>query len=110
MSESKLQAMNQNKELQKWISLVAECRSSGMSVKEWCQGKDFCVQTYYRWQRRVFDYTRQNAAPAFIEVTPPKTAPRAAVATLRTTALDVDLYSGIDTEALHTICQVLKIC
>lgn len=34
MSESKLQAMNQNKELQKWISLVAECRSSGMSVKE----------------------------------------------------------------------------
>ncbi len=52
MSESKLQAMNQNKELQKWISLVAECRSSGMSVKEWCQEKDFCVQTYYRWQRR----------------------------------------------------------
>ncbi len=40
MSESKLQTMNQNKELQKWISLVAECRSSGMSVKEWCKGKD----------------------------------------------------------------------
>lgn len=110
MSESNLQAMNQNKELKKWIGLVAECRSSGMSVKEWCQEKDFCVQTYYRWQRRVFDYTRQNAAPTFIEVAPPKSTSGAAVATLRTTALVVDLYSGIDAETLHTICQVLKIC
>ncbi len=40
MPESNLQAMNQNKELKKWIGLVVECRSSGMSVKDRCQEKD----------------------------------------------------------------------
>ncbi|MEG2624621.1 MAG: hypothetical protein RSC06_17190, partial [Clostridia bacterium] len=36
-----------------WKSRVASCRSSGQSVKAWCAENAICVQTYYRWERKV---------------------------------------------------------
>ena len=45
---SNLQLYNTNSNLQKWSVLVKECRSSGLSAKEWCKGKGFSANTYCR--------------------------------------------------------------
>jgi len=36
-----------------WAERVRECRSSGVSVKEWCKEQGIDRRTYYRWEREV---------------------------------------------------------
>ena len=36
-----------------WKERVLACRSSGMSVKAWCQQAGYSAKTYYRWEREV---------------------------------------------------------
>ncbi len=42
--------------LAEWEERVKECRSSGRSVKEWCEEKGIRHQTYYRWEREVTNH------------------------------------------------------
>ena len=34
-----------------WQERIKECRSSGQSVKAWCQENQISVKTYYRWEK-----------------------------------------------------------
>ena len=36
-----------------WKQRIIECRSSGMSVKEWCKERGLAFTTYYRWERKI---------------------------------------------------------
>ena len=45
-----------------WREQVQECRSSGMSVKEWCAGHGVKTATYYRWEREVVGRTKGTLA------------------------------------------------
>ena len=50
--------------MQEWSTRIAECRSSGMSVRAWCEGQGIAIQTYYRWEKRfVTEATRQLSLP-----------------------------------------------
>ena len=51
--------------MQEWSLRIAECRSSGMSVKAWCSEQGISVQTYYRWEKRFVEKaTQQLSLPA----------------------------------------------
>ena len=51
--------------MQEWSVRIAECRSSGMSVKAWCSEQGISVQTYYRWEKRFVEKaTQQLSLPA----------------------------------------------
>lgn len=39
--------------LERWKSIITECRSSGMAVKHWCRENGICEQTYYRNRKRI---------------------------------------------------------
>ena len=39
--------------LQEWSAKVAECRSSGISVKAWCREQGIALKTYYNWERQI---------------------------------------------------------
>ena len=36
-----------------WKQRIIECRSSGLSVKEWCKEQGLDFTTYYRWERKI---------------------------------------------------------
>ena len=36
-----------------WKQRIIECRSSGLSVKEWCKERGLDFTTYYRWERKI---------------------------------------------------------
>ncbi len=36
-----------------WKNRIMACRSSGISVKAWCQQEGYSCKTYYRWEREV---------------------------------------------------------
>ena len=46
--------------MQEWSVRIAECRSSGMSVKAWCSEQGISVQTYYRWEKRFVEKATQQ--------------------------------------------------
>ena len=51
--------------MQEWSVRIAECRSSGMSVRAWCSEQGISVQTYYRWEKRFVEKaTQQLSLPA----------------------------------------------
>lgn len=39
--------------VQKWGLAIQDCRSSGLSVREWCRQRGITPTTYYRWEREV---------------------------------------------------------
>ena len=57
--------------LQEWSTKIAECRSSGMSVKTWCAERGIPIKTYYYWEKRfVTEATQHLSLPAPTQVGP----------------------------------------
>ena len=48
-----VQAIKHAVMLQEWSTKIAECRSSGMSVKDWCAEQGITIKTYYYWEKRL---------------------------------------------------------
>ena len=46
--------------MQEWSARIAECRSSGMSVRAWCNEQGISAQTYYRWEKRFAEKAPQQ--------------------------------------------------
>ena len=60
-----VQAIKHAAMLQEWSTKIAECRSSGMSVKAWCAEQGICIKTYYYWEKRfVTEATQHLSLPA----------------------------------------------
>ena len=50
--------------MQEWSARIAECRSSGMSVRAWCREQGIAIQTYYHWEKRfITEATQQLSLP-----------------------------------------------
>ena len=60
-----VQAMKHAALLQEWSARIAECRSSGMSVKAWSAEHGIPIKTYSYWEKRfVTEATQQLSLPA----------------------------------------------
>ena len=69
----KLQTLNGQNKLALWAGRISECRNSGQNVKTWCRENGICEQTYYKWQRRLFEMAQAQQEISFAEVTPLQT-------------------------------------
>ena len=104
-----LQQLNADQRLAAWTQRIAECRSSGKSVKHWCQENGVSKKTYYYWQRRIFEMTREQQTPEFAELRniPPVSS---AVASLSISGVSVQVYAGADEPTLSALFQALSSC
>ena len=106
-----LQTMNQQNKLALWAGRISECRNSGQNVKVWCKENGICEQTYYRWQKRLFEMAKAQQEVQFAEVTPVQSVRSANVAvTVRIAGAEADIYSGADTATVETVLRILKSC
>ncbi len=106
-----LQTLNGQNKLAQWAERISECRNSGLSVKTWCKGNGICEQTYYRWQKRLFELAKVQQAVQFAEVTPAQPVRSGNVAvTVRVAGAEADVYSGADAAAVETVLRILKSC
>ena len=62
-----LQRANQQQRLVEWSRRVEACRSSGLSVGQWCQENGIAVSTYFSWQRKVFQALKEVREVTFAE-------------------------------------------
>ena len=112
--EQSLQVMSRQERLENWTARIMACRSSGMTVRAWCQENGLSEKTYYYWQRRLFQtLSEQQAAheTAFAEVTPPRLVCSGNVAvTVRISGAEADIHSGADAATVETVLRILKSC
>ena len=107
--------------LQEWAIAIEDCRSSGMSVKEWCRNRGVTTTTYYRWERQILalagvQWNKPHefmAATTFAELPIPQgqchTVAQQA-ATVHVNGIAIDIYPGMDAELLKNLLEAVKLC
>ena len=113
-SEAKHQAR-----LAEWRTRVAECRSSGKSVRTWCAEQGVGYKTYYRWERQILSLSRQALKkageaelakidnPVFAEITPAK-APASEsciAAVVKLNGNEIVFYTGTEPDLASAILR-----
>ena len=108
---SALQVMNMDQTAAEWAARIKSCRSSGLTVKQWCSEHQISPQTYYRWQRRLFDMVRNQQGVQFADVTPERPSPIGGVAvTVRIAGKEAEIHNGADAAIVEAVLRVLKSC
>lgn len=118
------QGLKHQAKLEQWKIQIANCRSSGMSVRKWCMEHSVGQKTYYRWEKEILAMVSTELAPVptpapllpaatFTEIpvpSIPQSAQAEMVASIRIGKAKVDIYSGADANVVKALCQVLKSC
>ena len=55
-------AVRDNYRAQKWAVLIQECRSSGLTKREFCQQKGISEKSFYYWLRKLRSQVAEAAA------------------------------------------------
>ena len=106
-----LRTINQQNKLALWAGRISECRNSGMAVKTWCRENGICEQTYYRWQKRLFEMAKAQQEVQFAEVTPVQPICSGnVVVTVRLAGAEADIHSGANAATVETVLRFLKSC
>ena len=106
-----LRTLNQQNKLALWAGRISECRNSGQNVKVWCKENGICEQTYYRWQKRLFEMAKAQQEVQFAEVTPVQSVRSGNVAvTVRIAGAEADIHNGADASTVETVQRILKPC
>jgi hypothetical protein len=105
-----------------WRERIVDCRSSGMTVREWCRENQVCVTTYYRWEREILGRKPDDASqsqqmapvmPVFATLPAPQgeiSEKEHPVATVRIGGASVDIYSNTDNGLVTALIHALKSC
>lgn len=111
--EQSLQNISKQNRLEQWSRKIVACRSSGMTVRTWCQENGISEKTYYYWQQRLFQELA-NVHPqsnGFVDVTPSRVESSGQIAVkIHIAGTEVDIYNGADTATLETVLRVLRSC
>ena len=109
MSKS-LSVVNQQQKLGEWAERVSACRNSGLSVRAWCQENEVCEQTYYRWQRRLYELAQNQAENRFAEITPQAKNRSDIAVTVQIGGVELAVHNGADAATVEAVMRVVKSC
>lgn len=108
---SGLQKFNENSKMAEWAARITECRNSGQSVVTWCKEHGICSQTYYKWQKRLFEMAQEQQESQFVEVTPVKTLSADGIAvTIRIAGVEAEIHNGADGTTVEMVLRALRSC
>ena len=104
--------------LQNWTAAIQDCRSSGLSVKQWCRQREITPATYYRWEREVLALanaertTAADTAVTFVELPAVQQQRNVSerAATIRIGEISIDVYNETDPELLKSMLETLRSC
>ena len=107
-----LQRANQQHRLVEWSRRVEACRSSGLSVGQWCQENGIAVSTYFSWQRKVFQALKEAREVTFAEVPIVECCQPSGhiAAAMEVSGVRIQVYEGADKATLQAILQAVKSC
>ena len=105
-----LQTMNHQNKVALWAERISACRTSGQTVKSWCQEHEICEGTFYRWQKILVEMAKSQQHPDFVEVTSLMQTSAEVAVTVRMGGVEADIHSGADSETVGMVLRLLKSC
>ena len=72
--EAELVHLNRDGRIELWARRVGECKSSGLTVRKWCEQQHINEKTYFRWQKMIADKVVAQQSAGFVEVPPQPSA------------------------------------
>lgn len=104
--------------LQDWSEAIRDCRSSGLSVKQWCRQREITTTTYYRWERELLALANaernaaKDAAVTFVELPTAQQQRNVSerAATIRLGNVSIDIYKEVSPELLKVMLASLQSC
>ena len=105
-----LSVVNQQQKLGEWAERVSDCRKSGLSVRAWCQENNICEQTYYRWQRRLYELAQNQQENRFAEVTPQATNRSGIAVTVQLGGVELAIHNGAGVATVEAVLRAVKSC
>lgn len=106
--------------LQEWTVAIQECRSSGLTVKQWCRNRGIAATTYYRWERELLALTGSTRSkPQLAGTTTFAELPVARQqcqtvsersATVRIHDVAIDIYPNMDAQLLSALLDAVGLC
>ena len=95
-----------------WADRISACRNSGLSVKAWCKENAVCEQTYYKWQKKIFNMAKAQHESQFAEITPVMCGSRNSQIALSIHAggITADIHTGADPTTVEAVLRILKLC
>lgn len=113
-----LQRTKHEIKLAEWSRKIANCRSSGMQVAQWCQAHGMNPSTYYRWQRQVWDagiaQAQEGQALPEREPAPPRkwtqltAGPTGPTISVEINGCRVEVTAKTDQSLLSQVCRLLR--
>jgi len=106
--EQTLQTVANQNNLAVWAERIRACRSSGLSVKTWCAENGIAPNTYFRWQKKVFNATCPEEG-RFYEV--PMPVPRGeAFISIEINGVTAKVFHGADEETIRSVLLAMLSC
>ena len=116
-------AVKHQAKLQEWKGRVADCRSSGMSVKHWREENDCSPRTYYRWEQEILGKVRQitkaESQPVLAELPVIKALPSqecskrrnpfVPVLVIRFGQVELELSTAVSSELLSQVKELMHL-
>jgi hypothetical protein len=89
-----------------WSGLIAEQKTSGISVAAWCKERNVSYNSFCNWRTRL---NKQAAADGgWVSVAIGASGPSAKPITLRIGAVTIDLSAGFDPKLLRDVVSALE--
>lgn len=102
---NEIKALRAQSNIRGWAALVADCRGSGITVKEWCAEHGVKCSQYYRWQRKVYEAMQE---PEFVEITAPAGDGSSTALSVQLRNASVEVYSGCDAALAEAVLRALR--
>lgn len=118
-----VQKLTHEVRLQHWRQIVTDCRSSGQSIKDWCEKHEINIKTYYHWQKQVYQETCQMLCtqpektsevistpqiPVFAEVAQSLRPKETIALTIEKNGLLIHIYEGAASQTIASALSALR--
>ena len=100
--------MKREANLAVWAEQVRACRSSGLTVNEWCAENGIKPNAYYRHQKKVFNAMHAEES-RFYEVPTAIHAGRI-VASIQINGISAEIHSAADEDTVLALLRAMKSC
>lgn len=105
-----LRVIKENNNLVEWSRQVEECRSSGLSVRAWCEQNGIAVSTFHYRQQKVWETLQQRNLFVEVPLQTNEYCSENIAATVHIGEVRADIHNGADEATLTAFIRALKSC
>ena len=105
-----LRVFKENSNLAEWSQQVEDCRSSGLSVRAWCERNGIAVSTFHYRQQKVWNALQERNQFVEVPLQVNEYRNENIAATVHIGEIRADIHNGADEATLTALIRALKSC